>query len=178
MISRRISAQRQSSWCRSSLSMIILEESLRDSYRSVSHVYAWRDTGLAKNTLPDRHKSVESGESTNMFARRLIRLFPLPRPSLYSSALISRSSMASRKYSSPATQLLVREFPSSGFEVIDPSQKVEEERLPFYSHDDYYPMRIGEVIKDRYQVVAKLGYGTSSTVWLCHDLRYVCLASF
>lgn len=32
-------------------------------------------------------------------------------------------------------------------------------------------MRIGEVIKDRYQVVAKLGYGTSSTVWLCRDLR-------
>ncbi|PSS16520.1 hypothetical protein M430DRAFT_103665 [Amorphotheca resinae ATCC 22711] len=67
--------------------------------------------------------------------------------------------------------LLPREFPSSGFEVIDPSQVVEEERLPFYCRDEYYPMRIGAVIKDRYQVVAKLGYGTSSTVWLCRDLR-------
>ncbi|KAH8585940.1 kinase-like domain-containing protein [Bisporella sp. PMI_857] len=79
--------------------------------------------------------------------------------------------MASQKYSSQATLLLPRQFPSSGFEVIDPLQMVEEERLPFYNRDDYYPMRIGAVIKDRCQVVAKLGYGTSSTVWLCHDLR-------
>ena len=50
---------------------------------------------------------------------------------------------------------------------------VEEERLPFYNRDHYYPMRIGEVLKDRYQVVAKLGYGASSTVWLCRDLRYL-----
>ena len=28
-------------------------------------------------------------------------------------------------------------------------------------------MRIGEVLKDRYQVLAKVGYGTSSTGWLC-----------
>ena len=80
--------------------------------------------------------------------------------------------MASPKCSSPATLLQPREFPSSGFEVIDPSQKVEEEQLPFYNQDDYYPIRIGAVIKDRYQVIAKLGYGMSSTVWLCHDLRY------
>lgn len=64
-----------------------------------------------------------------------------------------------------------RQFPSSGFQVIDPSDKVEEEKLPFYHREDYYPMRIGQVLRDRYQVVAKLGYGTSSTVWLCRDLE-------
>jgi serine/threonine-protein kinase SRPK3 len=85
--------------------------------------------------------------------------------------------MGSQNDSSSATLLPPREFPSSGFEVIDPSQIVEEERLPFYNHDDYYPMRIGAVIKDRYQVVAKLGYGMTSTVWLCHDLRYTLLPS-
>ncbi|KJZ71926.1 hypothetical protein HIM_08682 [Hirsutella minnesotensis 3608] len=78
--------------------------------------------------------------------------------------------MDSRKFSRPATTLQPHEFPSSGFEIIDPRQKVEEERLPFYKQDDYYPMRIGDVIKNRYQIVAKLGYGTSSTVWLSHDL--------
>ncbi|MCJ1402269.1 hypothetical protein MMC11_005489 [Xylographa trunciseda] len=78
--------------------------------------------------------------------------------------------MSSQNKSSPVTLLPPRDFPSRGFEVIDPSRTVEE-RLPFYNHDDHYPMRIGAVIKDRYQVVAKLGYGTSSTVWLCHDLR-------
>ncbi|KAF5231072.1 hypothetical protein FANTH_13552 [Fusarium anthophilum] len=48
---------------------------------------------------------------------------------------------------------------------------VEEERLPFYKRQDYFPIRIGEVIQGTYQVVAKLGYGTSSTVWLSQGLR-------
>ncbi|KND88080.1 Serine/threonine-protein kinase SRPK [Tolypocladium ophioglossoides CBS 100239] len=55
--------------------------------------------------------------------------------------------------------------------MIVPSQRVEEERLSFYMREEYYPILIGEVLQDRYQVVAKLGYGTSSTVWLSHDLR-------
>lgn len=74
---------------------------------------------------------------------------------------------------STITTLPRRQFLSSGFESIDLSRKIEEEQLPFYEHREYYPMRIGENIKDRYQVVAKLGYGTSSTVWLCRDLRYI-----
>ncbi|KAJ3466954.1 hypothetical protein MRS44_004518 [Fusarium solani] len=80
--------------------------------------------------------------------------------------------MASRQFSSPSTPSRPREFPSSGFEVIDPSQKVEEERLPFYKLEDYYPMQIGQVLENRYHVVAKLGYGISSTVWLSRDLMY------
>jgi hypothetical protein len=67
--------------------------------------------------------------------------------------------------------LLPRKFPSSGFEVIDPLIKVEEETIPFYDARLYYPVRIGEVFLNRYQAVAKLGYGSSSTIWLCHDLR-------
>ncbi|KAH9216811.1 kinase-like protein [Leptodontidium sp. 2 PMI_412] len=79
--------------------------------------------------------------------------------------------MASRQSSTQVTILPPREFQSTGFEVINPSQLVEEERLPFYNRNHYYPMRIGEVLKDRYQVLTKVGYGTSSTVWLCRDLR-------
>lgn len=66
-----------------------------------------------------------------------------------------------------------RVFPTTGFEAIGADQKVEEERLPFYIRDEYYPMEIGEVVHVFYQVVAKLGYGTSSTVWLSRDLRLV-----
>jgi hypothetical protein len=110
----------------------------------------------------------------NMLARRLFHLCPPSRSSLYSSAPNLRFTMASQtqRHYSPVALLPPREFPSTGFEVIDPSQSVEEERLPFYNCHAYYPMRIGAVIKDRYQVVAKLGYGTSSSVWLCHDLMY------
>ncbi|KAF2218360.1 protein kinase [Elsinoe ampelina] len=44
--------------------------------------------------------------------------------------------------------------------------------------DLYYPIRIGDTYNSRYQVVAKLGYGSQATVWLCHDTaqsRYLAL---
>lgn len=68
--------------------------------------------------------------------------------------------------------LLPRTFPTSGFVIIDPSIKVEEESLSFYDPRMFYPVRLGEVFQERYQVVAKLGYGGHSTIWLCHDLQY------
>jgi len=48
---------------------------------------------------------------------------------------------------------------------------VEEERLPGYKAEEYYPVHLGEVFVSRYQVLAKLGYGGGSTVWLCRDLE-------
>ncbi|RSM09337.1 hypothetical protein CEP52_004189 [Fusarium oligoseptatum] len=71
-----------------------------------------------------------------------------------------------------------RSFPVSGFSLIDHSQKVEEEELPDYVADRFYPVRLGEVFHGRYQTVAKLGFGSSSTIWLARDLsghRYVAL---
>ncbi|TEA19602.1 Serine/threonine-protein kinase SRPK [Colletotrichum sidae] len=60
--------------------------------------------------------------------------------------------------------------PSVDFKVIPANQTIEEETLTGYKPENYYPVRIGEVFESRYQVVAKLGYGTGSTVWLCQDL--------
>ncbi|GIK01780.1 hypothetical protein Aspvir_005821 [Aspergillus viridinutans] len=71
-----------------------------------------------------------------------------------------------------------RIFPSSGFTILDPSVKFEEENLPDYLEERYYPVQIGEVFNSRYQVLTKLGFGSSSTVWLCRDLhneRYLVL---
>ncbi|EXJ82333.1 CMGC/SRPK protein kinase [Capronia epimyces CBS 606.96] len=50
------------------------------------------------------------------------------------------------------------------------SQPLEEERLPWYHPDQFYPMRIGETINSRYRVLGKLGYGAYSTVWLCRNM--------
>ncbi|RMY20723.1 hypothetical protein D0865_16671, partial [Hortaea werneckii] len=47
----------------------------------------------------------------------------------------------------------------------------EEERLPWYRADQFYPVHIGETFISRYKVVGKLGYGAYSTVWLCRDLN-------
>ncbi|PLB37916.1 kinase-like domain-containing protein [Aspergillus candidus] len=39
-----------------------------------------------------------------------------------------------------------------------------------------FPTHIGEILNHRYQIVGKLGYGSSATVWLCRDLRmHTCL---
>ncbi|KAK9366826.1 protein kinase [Lipomyces kononenkoae] len=63
-----------------------------------------------------------------------------------------------------------RRFSDVGCQLIGLDYLVEEETLPFYEDDQYYPVRIGEVFKSRYQVVGKLGYGAYSTAWLCRDL--------
>lgn len=66
-----------------------------------------------------------------------------------------------------------RQFPAEGFDTIPENEMVEEEDIPDYKAERFYPVRIGDVFKSRYQVVAKLGFGTASTVWLCRDLEYV-----
>ncbi|KAA8643356.1 putative protein kinase [Aspergillus tanneri] len=47
---------------------------------------------------------------------------------------------------------------------------IEEENTPYYSPSHFYPAYIGEILNGRYQVTAKIGYGSSSTVWLARDL--------
>ncbi|KAI9675959.1 MAG: hypothetical protein M1829_003197 [Trizodia sp. TS-e1964] len=66
----------------------------------------------------------------------------------------------------------------SGFVLLDPSTKIEEERMPAYDKGLYYPFRLGDVYSSRYQVLSKLGFGANATVWFCRDLqghRYIVL---
>ncbi|GKZ93601.1 hypothetical protein AnigIFM59636_006676 [Aspergillus niger] len=71
---------------------------------------------------------------------------------------------------SSSAQAVPRIFPTSGFEILDSAELIEEETLPTYNAEKYYPVRLGEILHGRYQVVAKLGYGVTSTVWLGRDL--------
>lgn len=68
---------------------------------------------------------------------------------------------------------LARNSPVDGFEKLSLEEKIEEEQVPAYKAERFYPVRLGEVVKSRYQIVAKLGFGTASTIWLCRDLEYV-----
>lgn len=63
-------------------------------------------------------------------------------------------------------------FPSIPFKQISWQEKLEEDLLPDYVASRYYPVRLGQVLQDRYQIVGKLGFGTSSTVWLARDLKH------
>ncbi|KGO69471.1 hypothetical protein PITC_014260 [Penicillium italicum] len=65
----------------------------------------------------------------------------------------------------------VLQFPTSGFEVIRSSQSLEEERFEGFKKGRYYPVNIGDVLVSKYQVLGKLGFGTTSTVWLARDLE-------
>lgn len=51
------------------------------------------------------------------------------------------------------------------------NEPTEEECTPYYDPARFYPARLGDVLHDRYQLATKLGYGSSSTVWLVRDLK-------
>ena len=73
--------------------------------------------------------------------------------------------------SAPNFAIQPRTFPTEGFALLPADVKYEEERLVGYQAHAFYPVRLGEVFNLKYQVVAKLGFGTASTVWLCRDLQ-------
>ncbi|KAJ5561485.1 hypothetical protein N7461_000246 [Penicillium sp. DV-2018c] len=51
------------------------------------------------------------------------------------------------------------------------NELIEEECTPYYGPARFYPARLGNVLNGRYQLATKLGYGSSSTVWLARDLN-------
>ncbi|CAK7231227.1 hypothetical protein SEUCBS140593_007854 [Sporothrix eucalyptigena] len=117
-----------------------------------------------------------------MFARQFSRCSPFtasgrrfPSPSISGFQCV-RASSSSSLPKKPDTTLDTEKgsrpqrFPTSGFELFDAGQLIEEENLPRYERTEYYPMHIGDIVGGHYQVVGKLGYGTTSTVWLARDL--------
>mmetsp|Transcript_65165 Transcript_65165/g.155588 ORF Transcript_65165/g.155588 Transcript_65165/m.155588 type:complete len:552 (+) Transcript_65165:75-1730(+) len=45
----------------------------------------------------------------------------------------------------------------------------DDEGQDGYKKGGYHPVHVGEIYKSRYRVIAKLGWGHFSTVWLCTD---------
>ncbi|KXX80345.1 Serine/threonine-protein kinase SRPK [Madurella mycetomatis] len=117
-------------------------------------------------------------------SRRILR----PAPTLSASSSATQpyhhiASISSCSLGGPGTKLASspsepRRFPSRGFDVVDKGEVIEEEGLPKYKPEHFYPARLGEVFNDRFQIVTKLGYGSCSTIWLArdlHDHQYVAL---
>lgn len=55
---------------------------------------------------------------------------------------------------------------TSAFTVLPPDIPIEEERIPGYDSKHFYPVNPGDILHDRYEILAKLGFGSFSTVWL------------
>lgn len=62
-------------------------------------------------------------------------------------------------------------FPTTGFETVNASEILDEERFEAFKKERYYPVNIGDVFSSKYQIIGKLGFGVTSTVWLAHDLE-------
>lgn len=108
----------------------------------------------------------------------------LPRASCYSSRWqlrsdqndrFSLSSIVPRALHFPL-QTIRRDMATST--TTSHSEPIEEETLPDYDAEHFYPIHIGDTLNARYSVLGKLGYGITSTVWLCRDLKYTIIASF
>lgn len=48
---------------------------------------------------------------------------------------------------------------------------VDEETIPGYDPKNFYHPNPGAILDHRYKLKAKIGWGTSSTVWLAQDIR-------
>ncbi len=60
--------------------------------------------------------------------------------------------------------------------ILRTDDLIQEQTLPRYCPNHYYPVHVGDTFNDRYQVIAELGFGTSSTVWMARDIqKYVLL---
>ena len=89
-----------------------------------------------------------------MFARKFLR---------------SRSPQALRRlWTVPTnTTMLAGHAPN----ILPSDVLVEEERMPGYNPKHFYPVNPGDFFHNRYEVLVKVGWGTSSTVWLARDTR-------
>ena len=56
-------------------------------------------------------------------------------------------------------------------DTVSGHKAIEEETLPKYNADHFYPARLGDILHDRYKLVVKLGFGMTATVWLAKDLH-------
>lgn len=58
----------------------------------------------------------------------------------------------------------------------DEEADLEEVAEPWHNYDEetervFYPVRLGDVLNERYLVEHKISFGGFSTVWMAHDLQ-------
>ncbi|KAM5464784.1 hypothetical protein MauCBS54593_006877 [Microsporum audouinii] len=68
---------------------------------------------------------------------------------------------------SPLTPL---QFPTTGFKAVPWTKALEEEHCDEFKAGNYCPIKIGDVYSS-YQILGKLGFGSTSTVWLARNLQ-------
>ncbi|RYP56991.1 hypothetical protein DL769_009767 [Monosporascus sp. CRB-8-3] len=123
--------------------------------------------GISHGIVPDRMAAIPSSPAHQIFPSRLCL------PASYANGFIMDAQPSCCQvwtfYSTStvrAQNILLDRIPGHWQD-----QLVEEETMPEYKPEHFHPVRLGEVFNDRFQIVAKLGYGSSSTIWLARDLQ-------
>ncbi|KAL4940228.1 hypothetical protein BDV06DRAFT_197124 [Aspergillus oleicola] len=62
------------------------------------------------------------------------------------------------------------QLPSSSAPTIPQHELVDEEICPDYNPAAFHPAKPGQVLAKNYQLLAKIGWGSQSTVWLARDI--------
>ncbi|KAK0382843.1 hypothetical protein NLU13_9938 [Sarocladium strictum] len=57
------------------------------------------------------------------------------------------------------------------FQRVPDTTPIEEELLPGYKAENYYPVTTDQILNSRYRIICKLGCGVGSTVWLAEDVE-------
>jgi serine/threonine-protein kinase SRPK3 len=65
---------------------------------------------------------------------------------------------------------------SSSPTILPADIPIEEETIPGFNSRNFYPVNPGDLLNNRYRIVAKVGWGTTSTVWLAQDTQQYVLS--
>ncbi|KUJ14194.1 CMGC protein kinase [Mollisia scopiformis] len=55
--------------------------------------------------------------------------------------------------------------------ILPADTPIDEERIPGYDPKRFLPVNPGDLLNNRYKIVVKVGWGTTSTVWLAQDTQ-------
>ena len=116
--------------------------------------------------LVEEEQTIDATRSTHHVMYRFY--YNLYYKKLRRQNLLKRFKPSTAYFRSASGTATVAPLPATGFTT---SKKLEN--WPWYTPQSFYPVRIGDVVHSKYQVLYKLGYRTTATIWMCHDLQSV-----
>ena len=137
----------------------------------VGHGISWSSSAKRLLVPNHLHKSVVNAARLQRRLTGYGRHIYLPSHFCTEYQLSLRRHLIAQRRSTKRLDRLRTMRTASHFERIDHSYVVEEESVFGYNPKHYYPVKLGEILHERYKVITKLGYGSASTVWLCRDLQ-------
>lgn len=133
-----------------------------------------RVAALRAKKIKKRNRIIKKVDKTVKERPRSQKLYPSPRPNSSDDSSSSSDSESSEEDSWSTNEESDTDSESGS---TNPEEKTEdkkdeegdEEEKDDYCEGGYHPVKIGDVYKNTYRVIRKLGWGHFSTVWLCFD---------